>query len=157
MSTQKNVDGEDVLQGYRGNLDDEQQQALREMWRRFFELYKKNVSRSEELDKKGGPKAAKTSSNDSSKNEKDGKDIPKDDKAKEEAKKLEEMKEMNQFLDTYGGPYLRRALWEFVKHDNPDSGMLRFLRARKWDVDRALAIWQQLSSSASRRTSRELS
>jgi len=26
------------------------------------------------------------------------------------------------------------------QHDNPDSSMLRFLRARKWDVDRALAM-----------------
>ncbi|PWN98190.1 hypothetical protein FA09DRAFT_338618 [Tilletiopsis washingtonensis] len=142
MSTKKNLDGEDVLPGYVGNLEPDQQKALREIWRRFFELYEKNPERSAELDKKGGPNSV--SDKDSAPPPKDekqaGKDIPKDDKAKEEAKKQEEMKEMNQFIDTYGGPYLRRALWEFIKHDGPDAGMLRFLRARKWDVDRALAM-----------------
>ncbi|CDW97623.1 hypothetical protein [Sporisorium scitamineum] len=75
------------------------------------------------------------------KNEKDaGKDIPKDDKAKEEAKRAEEMKEMNEFIDTYGGPILRLTMWEFTKMDHPDVSVLRFLRARKWDIDRALAM-----------------
>lgn len=76
-----------------------------------------------------------------SKDEKEaGKDIPKGDAAKEEAKKQEEMKEMNQFLDKYGGPYLKRAVWEFCKHDHPDAAMLRFLRARKVSVRWARSV-----------------
>ncbi len=90
----------------------------------------------------GGPSKVKKGS--APKNDKDakdaGKDIPKDDKAKEEAKKAEEMKEMNEFIDTYGGPILRDTLWEFTKMDHPDTSVLRFLRARKWDIDRALAM-----------------
>lgn len=35
---------------------------------------------------------------------------------------------------------LRQAFWSMVKHDNPDGLLLRFLRARKWDVENALIM-----------------
>jgi hypothetical protein len=35
---------------------------------------------------------------------------------------------------------LRNAFWSMVKHDHPDNLLLRFLRARKWDVERALVM-----------------
>ncbi|CAD6940666.1 unnamed protein product, partial [Tilletia caries] len=106
------------------------------MWRRFHELSERNVEVSERLEKTGGP----TSEGFAAMDENKAKKGPKGDAAMDDAKKAEELKEMNQFLDKYGGPYLRRAFWEFTKLDHPDTTMLRFLRARKWDVDRALAM-----------------
>lgn len=125
-----------------GNLTSSQQKDLREMWRRLFELFEKNKDVSERIMSQGGPsRMGKKKDAAPPKNEKDaGKDIPKDDKAKEEAKRAEEMKEMNEFIDTYGGPILRLTMWEFTKMDHPDVSVLRFLRARKWDIDRALAM-----------------
>ncbi|KAF2459674.1 CRAL-TRIO domain-containing protein [Lineolata rhizophorae] len=35
---------------------------------------------------------------------------------------------------------LRDAFWAMVKHDHPDGLLLRFLRARKWDVNAALVM-----------------
>lgn len=36
---------------------------------------------------------------------------------------------------------LRTAFWDMVKHDHPDALLLRFLRARKWDVHAALVMF----------------
>lgn len=69
-----------------------------------------------------------------------GSHIPKDDKVKDELKTMEEAKEMREFLEKYGGEKLREMFWDMVKGEHPDAVMLRFLRARKWDIDRAIAV-----------------
>lgn len=86
------------------------------------------------------PAHSHSAASSASHHELDPKDIPKDDRLKEHLRHLEESKEMQSFLLKHGGAALRREFWVIVKGEHPDAYMLRCLRARKWDVDRALAI-----------------
>ncbi|KAJ1965865.1 hypothetical protein H4R35_007028 [Dimargaris xerosporica] len=43
-------------------------------------------------------------------------------------------------VDLTAAETLRQAFWKVVQVDNPDSILLRFLRARKWDVARAFEM-----------------
>lgn len=52
----------------------------------------------------------------------------------------QEAKEMRNFLAKYGGDRLRKVFWQMVKGEHPDAIMLRLLRARKWNIDRAVAV-----------------
>ncbi|GJP97187.1 CRAL/TRIO domain protein [Aspergillus niger] len=54
--------------------------------------------------------------------------------------KYGQSKEFQQALVDMKPEEIRVTLWNMVKHDNPDSLLLRFLRARKWDVKNALVM-----------------
>ena len=54
--------------------------------------------------------------------------------------KYGQTKEFNKVLASQSPEDLRQAFWSMVKHDNPDGLLLRFLRARKWNVQNALAM-----------------
>ncbi|KAL8675420.1 MAG: hypothetical protein Q9168_000251 [Polycauliona sp. 1 TL-2023] len=54
--------------------------------------------------------------------------------------KYGQSKAFQQVLATQNPENLRKAFWGMVKHDNPDGLLLRFLRARKWDVHNALVM-----------------
>jgi hypothetical protein len=58
----------------------------------------------------------------------------------EENDKYGQTKEFQQALASQTPEDLRAAFWSMVKHDHPDGLLLRFLRARKWDVERALVM-----------------
>ncbi|OJJ49170.1 hypothetical protein ASPZODRAFT_129578 [Penicilliopsis zonata CBS 506.65] len=55
--------------------------------------------------------------------------------------KYGQSKEFQQALADIPPEELRKTFWDMVKHDNPDSLLLRFLRARKWDVKKALIMF----------------
>ncbi|RMZ85379.1 hypothetical protein DV737_g767, partial [Chaetothyriales sp. CBS 132003] len=52
--------------------------------------------------------------------------------------KYGQVKEFYQTLEKYSPEAIREAFWTMLKADNPDTLFLRFLRARKWDVNKAL-------------------
>ncbi|PYI11566.1 CRAL/TRIO domain protein [Aspergillus sclerotiicarbonarius CBS 121057] len=54
--------------------------------------------------------------------------------------KYGQSKEFQQALVDMKPEEIRATLWSMIKHDNPDSLLLRFLRARKWDVKKALIM-----------------
>jgi hypothetical protein len=54
--------------------------------------------------------------------------------------KYGQTKEFHGILANTSPEELRIAFWSMVKHDHPDMLVLRFLRARKWDVGHALVM-----------------
>ncbi|KAL2356108.1 CRAL-TRIO domain-containing protein [Cryomyces antarcticus] len=58
----------------------------------------------------------------------------------EDEDKYGQTKEFNKALASQTPEALRAAFWSMVKHDHPDGLLLRFLRARKWDVQNALVM-----------------
>lgn len=49
-------------------------------------------------------------------------------------------KQFYKTLESQSPESIRETIWSMVKQDNPDALMLRFLRARKWDVQQALIM-----------------
>jgi hypothetical protein len=54
--------------------------------------------------------------------------------------KYGQSKEFQQALVDMSPEEIRSAFWNMVKQDHPDGLLLRFLRARKWDVKKALVM-----------------
>lgn len=54
--------------------------------------------------------------------------------------KFGQSKEFKLALEEMTPEEIRTTFWNMVKHNNPDALMLRFLRARKWDVKKALVM-----------------
>jgi hypothetical protein len=54
--------------------------------------------------------------------------------------KYGQTKEFHDALASQSPESLRTTFWSMVKHDHPDALLLRFLRARKWDVEKALVM-----------------
>ena len=54
--------------------------------------------------------------------------------------KYGQVKQFKEVLLSQTPQDLRKTFWDMVKHDDPDALLLRFLRARKWDVEKALVM-----------------
>lgn len=158
-----------VPQGHLGNLTPEQEIKLRELWAVTLKTFGvANPANASE----GAVQTLTDTSNDSEsvasgtekkkksrlsvfgkKHDTNGSGSPSRDPSKhtgDDDDKYGQVKEYQQIVATQSPESLRMAFWSMVKADHPDALLLRFLRARKWDVDRALVMMISTMSWRSR-------
>lgn len=140
--------GGQALPGRPGNLTKEQEVKLQELWIATLKVFgvgpqpTNGIDKEEDLQSQAGEVAERTKKRSlfGRKNKGEETDGKQSDKLVDTEDKYGQTKEFYQVLATQKPEDLRRAFWSMVKHDNPDALLLRFLRARKWDVQNALAM-----------------
>ena len=149
--------------GHQGNLTAEQEAKLREFWGATLRVFgvqppaNAESAASEAVDEAVAPdstvagttqdkqKSKKRLGLFKSKKDKDSKEtagspLTPGSPASTEDDKYGQTKEFHETLANSTPEELRAAFWSMVKADHPDVLLLRFLRARKWDVERALIM-----------------
>jgi len=145
-----------VSQGFLGNLTTEQEQRLRDFWALVLNTFKvpdpiagPNLEARPATPSGASIKSVEDTS--SKKKERHGlfhrknkessnSDSPGSPGKGDADDKYGQTKELQEILATTKPEVLREAFWSMVKKDHPDTLMLRFLRARKWDIQKALAM-----------------
>jgi hypothetical protein len=155
------------LAGRPGNLTDEQKVKLKEMWSTAFKVFGVPVASATESEtdvetvnevprtntepsdtKKGG---GKLTSLFKKKKDKEATpsprpsttDLPADVSKLSIADgddKYSQTKDFKEAIATSTPQEIRDTFWQMVKADHPDALFLRFLRARKWDVNKAIVM-----------------
>ncbi len=143
-----NMTGES-LPGRPGTLTAEQEESLKQFWAavlQVFGLLEKDVS--DAVSENGRVRSATTDSAKPKKkrmslfrkkDDDSGVKTPNKSHAAEDDK-YGQTKEFHDALANMSPESLRATFWSMVKHDHPDALLLRFLRARKWDVEKALVM-----------------
>lgn len=142
--------------GRPGNLTSEQEAKLREFWTAVLQVFGvpelSNGSNStadvtSTLKKIESKSRVETGSDRQKKKRKSGffgrrhhDDDSGDEAAADAEDKYGQTKEYHKVLENRAPEELRTAFWSMVKHDDPDALLLRFLRARKWNVQNALVM-----------------
>lgn len=152
----------EVLPGRPGNLTPDQEEKLRQLWNLIFQVCAvrpdgtaadvpgdANVAADKAESVKGEKPKKKGRSVFSRKGKKDaegdsvasglpnGAITPIKDS---EDDKYGQIKHFYETIASQSPESIRATIWSMVKHDHPDALVLRFLRARKWDVEKALVM-----------------
>lgn len=149
----------EVQPGRVGNLTPEQEAKVRELWAAIFKICAVGEQDEPAASSTAPSAGEKTNSKDKGKKRKinifsrKGKDKGGDSDAASAASSVganvkeddadDKYGQNKEFLDTLANSSpesIRATIWSMIKHDHPDALALRFLRARKWDVDRALVM-----------------
>ncbi|KAL2009770.1 hypothetical protein VTN00DRAFT_5577 [Thermoascus crustaceus] len=155
---------DEIPPGHVGNLTEEQEIKLQELWAMTLKVF--GVKPEGREDQASMRSAESTSESPSPEKKKGGKKrlglfSRKDDepgkanelntengisaslagvKISDSDDKYGQLKDFQQAIADESPEDLRVTFWNMVKHDNPDALLLRFLRARKWDVHKALVM-----------------
>ncbi|SMQ55412.1 unnamed protein product [Zymoseptoria tritici ST99CH_1A5] len=142
------VMAQEMPPGRPGNLTPEQETKLKEMWAALLDLcgvsHEQNGTAAAVSSPTPAPRETpdkKTKKSRLSLFGKKDKEIADSEPASGvDNDKHGQTKEFQQALASLSPEALRDALWSMSKHDHPDALLLRFLRARKWDVQAALVM-----------------
>lgn len=149
----------EVAPGRPGNLTPEQEEKLRRLWQLVLQV----CAVGQESDESSSTTANEKVQDEDAKKEKKGRMSFFSRKGKKdsgadpastapanapvlnlgkdgEADKYGQTKAFYETLASQSPQSIRDTIWSMVKHDHPDALLLRFLRARKWDVERALMM-----------------
>ncbi|KAG6031874.1 hypothetical protein E4U41_007395 [Claviceps citrina] len=136
--------------GHHGNLTVEQEKKLRQLWNAIFRICgthdgnmaeaekspseHKPAAEAESVKKKRGFSFFKSSQPDVS--------TPRGTQPQDsiDDDKYGLSKQYQEFIKCHKPEDIRETMWTMIKNDHPDTLVLRFLRARKWDVDKALVM-----------------
>jgi hypothetical protein len=130
--------------GYINNLTPEQVQKLKQLWGKLFEIYDQQVDESPLSTPTGRSRQGSTDSKSSF-----GSFFGKKKKVERESVFLTSTfndasgttpAPLEEAIKGVSGKHLKDACWSAIGVDNPDALLLRFLRARKWDVDNAFTM-----------------
>ena len=146
-----------ALPGRPGNLTPDQEAKLQELWKAALRVFgvtaeggvenrdsiEGNVQGTEQDDPTTGKKKKKRLGL-FGKKKAEGKELDGINGASahpsDSEDKYGQAKDFQRALVSQSPEDLRKAFWSMVKHDHPDGLLLRFLRARKWDVEKALIM-----------------
>ena len=137
------------LPGRPGSLTPDQEEKLKEMWMQTLEVFGVSPHESEtHTNGTATPSSTATSDFEDKKKKrksrmslfgsKKNKETP--EASTEDNDKHGQTAEFQRALSSQTPEQLRAAFWSMTKHDHPDALLLRFLRARKWDVHAALVM-----------------
>jgi len=127
-----------ILPGRPGNLTPDQEARLRELWLALMALSGAAPGPTPHVDD--------SHSVDAGEKRKSrfggllGRRKADDDAVSDPEDKHNQVQEYKQALKDQTPAQLRESFWSFSKADDPDAMLLRFLRARKWDVQKALVM-----------------
>lgn len=146
-----------ALPGRPGNLTMDQELKLQEMWTatlKIFGVSGINDGANGDIASVAGPEVAEQAGVVGSEKKKKKRvhlfsrkhhdDVAADDienmSSTDANDKYGQTKEFNKLLESQSPEAIRTAFWSMVKHDDPEGLLLRFLRARKWNVQNALIM-----------------
>lgn len=135
MRANANAQGSNTGADPFSSLSPEHEKVLKDLWTRLLDVFAQNHERSDELDRLGGPHTARTGQELTANS--DSKDSGKKHK---ESQQVQEYRAVNDAIRKYGGRHLQQMFWRTVMMDAPDHLMLRFLRARDFNVNSALGM-----------------